>query len=148
MRAFKNLLQTYLSCFYGSGAEDHMPFMKRDALPEPQENKAYFKWQNFFIKCGFITVFVILVPLRNTDLQQKYKADICSTLREKKNYIYQLFPNKERRYSQTCFIHLMVHAGPHSFYFCAYFDLSLPSLQSLFMGKQGRGTPFTCCCLP
>ena len=61
-----------------------MPFMKRDALPEPQENKAYFKWQKFFIKCGFITVFVILVPLRNTDLQQKYKADICSTLREKK----------------------------------------------------------------
>ena len=97
----------------------------------PKKTRLILNYKNFY-KMWLYYFFVTFIPLRNGGLQYKYNADIHSTLR-KKIYIHQLFPNKERRYSQSRFIPLMVHAVPHSFYFCPYFDLSptYPSIQSL-----------------
>ena len=87
------MLQNYFSCFYRWGAGDDLPFME-STFSAPEEHKAYFKLEFFFMKCAFIIIFVTLIPLRNNCLQNKYKADIHST-QEKKIYTDQLFSNKE-----------------------------------------------------
>lgn len=137
------MLQNYFSWFYRWGAEDNPPFMESHALPVPPriQGRPILSYK-VFTKCGFIIVFVTLIPLRNNCLQNKYKADMHSTQIKKSTYTsYSL--KKKKSYSQFCFASVMTHALIYGSSF--HSDLSLfwlvpciPIQSASFFGEAGK----------